>query len=372
MLPGLLQRFLLRDFIVAQAAVTAILLLVIIGGVVARVLRNVAEGRLPLDLLPILVALGSFRGILLFWPVALFLAFLLVLGRLQRDSELVAMQAGGLSFMRLYGAIFGVAIPAAALLAVMMAVVVPQVELKVDQLRDQADQRSDLVGITPGRFLRSRVGNQVFFAESISADRESLYNLFIFHERDTIYEITVAQRATSEILGKNRYLILLDGHRYVGQPGSGEFQILDFERLRMRVPDPELAQPRQSLDGLPMATLWAERQQPHYRAELEWRIAMPISVILLALVALPVGLMPPRRGRYTQVPLGIAIYVVYANFLILGKSWVEGGQTPLWLGLWWVHAIPLLFWIILCWRKGIWPRGCCGHSVPHFSLRWAR
>ncbi len=351
---GIIERFLARDFVVTQLAVTAILLLVIVGGVLGRALRDVAEGRVPLDVLPALVGFGSFKALMLLWPVALFLAFIIVLGRLQRDSELIAMQAGGVSFARIYRSILAVALPSALLLLLLMSFVVPQVESMVDQLRDQAEMRSDLVGVTPGRFLRSRVGDQVFFAERFSADREALLNVFIYRESDGKAEVTVAASAVAEIVGDARFLLLEDGHRYVGVPGEGAFQLLEFERLRMQVPDPTMVQPRRSLDGLPMQELWERRDQPRYRAELEWRLALPVSVLMLALVALPLGLAPPRSGRYARVPAAIIVYVFYANFLILGKSWLGDGQLPLWLGLWWVHAIPLVVWLPLSWRNRMW------------------
>jgi lipopolysaccharide export system permease protein len=361
--PGIIERFLARDFVVTQAAVTAVLLLVIIGGVLGRTLRDVAEGRIPLDVLPALVAFGTIKALMLLWPVALFLAFLLVLGRLQRDSELVAMQAGGVSFARIYRAIFLVAGPSALLLLFLMSYAVPQVESMVDRLRDQAQLRSDLVGITPGRFLRSRVGDQIFFAERFSPDREALLNVFIYHENDRQAQVTVAARAIAEVSGDSRYLVLEDGHRYVGVPGEGNFQLLDFDRLRMQVPDPTLVQPRRNLDSLPTGELWERRGERWYRAELEWRLALPVSVLMLALIALPLGLSPPRSGRYARLPLAIVTYVVYANFMIMGKSWLSAGQLPLWLGLWWVHVIPVAVWLAMSWRRCMWPavlRGLTG------------
>lgn len=361
--PGIIERFLARDFLVTQAAVTAVLMLVIIGGVLGRVLRDVAEGRIPLDVLPALVAFGSIKALMLLWPVGLFLAFLLVLGRLQRDSELVAMQAGGVSFARIYRAIFLVAGPSSLLLLFLMSFAVPQVESMVDRLRDQAQLRSDLVGITPGRFLRSRVGDQVFFAERFSPDREALLNVFIYHENKGEAQVTVAARAIAEVAGDSRYLILEDGHRYVGVPGEGNFQMLDFDRLRMQVPDPTLIQPRWNQDSLPTGVLWERRNERWYRAELEWRMALPISVLMLALIALPLGLSPPRSGRYARIPLAIVTYVVYANFMIMGKSWLSAGQLPLWVGLWWVHVIPLTVWLTMSWRRCMWPavlRGLTG------------
>lgn len=351
--PNVIERFLAREFVVSQGAVTALMLLVIIGGVLGRTLGDVAEGKIPIDILPTLVALGSFRALLLFWPVALFLAFLFVLGRLQRDSELIAMQAGGVSFARIYKAIFIVAGPAAVLLAIMMSAVVPRIEHWVDQLRDQAGQRSDLVGITPGRFLRSNVGQQVFFAESFSPDREMLLNVFIYDEKAGEAQVTVARRGLAEVEGDRRFLVLEEGHRYVGVPGEGAFQLLEFQRLRMSVPDPAAAPPRRSLDGLPIAELWAQRHQAPFRAEIEWRIALPVSVLMLALAVLPLGLMPPRSGRFARVPVAILVYVAYANFLILGKSWLADGITPTWLGLWWVHLIPLAAWGWFSWRLSL-------------------
>lgn len=353
---GIIERFLARDFFLNQAAVTAVLLLVIIGGVMGRTLRDVAEGRLPLDVLPALVAFGSLKALILLWPVALFLAFLLVLGRLQRDSELIAMQAGGVSFARIYRAIFLVAVPSAAFLMFLMSYAVPRVEAVVDHLRDQAGQRSDLVGITPGRFLSSRVGDQVFFAERLSPDREALLNVFIFDQRNDQAEVTTAARAIAEIVGDARYLVLEDGHRYVGAPGDGAFQLLSFDRARMVVPDPTLVQPRRSLDALPVSDLWELRENPRYRAELEWRLALPASVLMLGLVALPLGLAPPRSGRYARLPVAVVVYVVYANFLVVGKSWLEAGQLPIWLGLWWTHLVPLSVWLVMSWRSCMWNR----------------
>lgn len=353
--PGILERLLAREFAAAQAAVALLILLVIVGGVLGRVLRDVAEGSIPLDMLPTLVGLGSFKALVLFYPVALFFAFLFVLGRFQRDSELIAMQAGGVSFARMYRSIFMVALPAALILLLLVWFAVPRVEAGVDRLRDLADQRSDLVGITPGRFLRARAGQQVFFAEAMSPDREALLNVFIYEERGGKAEVVVARRARADLEADSRFIVLEQGMRYVGTPGEAAFQLLEFERLRMEVPDPTIANARRKMGGLTMSELWEHRYQSRFRAELEWRVAVPVSVLVLALLALPLGLMAPRSGRFSRMPAGILVYAVYANVTLLAKSWIEDGAIPLWLGLWWVHLIPLAVWLVLCRRRCLWP-----------------
>jgi len=348
------ERFIARELWLTQAAVSVVLLLVIIGGVLARVLRDVAEGRLPVDFLPGMVAFGAFKGIVFLWPVALFLAFMLVFGRMQRDSEMTALQASGMSFAALYRALFWVAAPAAILLLVLMTMVVPRTEAQIDQLRDLAEQRSDLVGIAPGRFLRSRVGDQVFFAERMSADREALLEVFIYREVDGESQITVAERAVPDPEAEGSgFLLLENGYRYVGEPGTASFRMLEFERLRTQITEPDPTTRRASLDALPTSALWAQRDDPEARAELEWRLAMPLSILVLALLALPLAQVPPRTGRYARIPAAIGVYVLYANFLILGQGQLADGRTPLALGLWWTHGLMLVLWVVLAWHKGL-------------------
>ena len=348
------ERFIARELLVTQTAVTIVLLLVIVGGVLGRVLRDVAEGSIPVDFLPPLVAFGAFKGIVFLWPVALFLAFMLVLGRLQRDSELVALQASGMSFAAFYRALFWVAVPASLLLLVLMTLVVPRTEAQIDQFRDLAEQRSDLVGITPGRFLRSRVGEQVFFAERLSEDREALLEVFIYREVDGEAQVTVAERAIPDPGAEGSgFLVLENGYRHVGVPGEGSFRMLEFERLRTQITEPDAGAGRRSLNAMSTLDLWEQRHRPEHRAELEWRIAMPLSILVLSLIALPLAQVPPRTGRYARIPAAIGVYVLYANLLILGQGQLADGRTPLALGLWWTHGVMLVLWLVLAWRKGM-------------------
>jgi lipopolysaccharide export system permease protein len=305
------ERFIAHELLASQAAVTIVLLLVIVGGVLGRVLRDVAEGKLPADFVPGMVAFGAFKGIVFLWPVALFLAFMLVLGRLQRDSELIALQAGGMSFSALYRALFWVAGPAFLVLLVLMTLVVPRTEARVDRLDELAQQRSDLVGITPGRFLRSRVGDQVFFAERLSDDRAALLDVFVYREVDAKMQITVAERAIPDPDAEGSgFLILENGHRHVGVPGTGSFRMLEFGRLRVQIVEADPGAGRLSPEALSTRRLWQERDRPVMRAELEWRIGLPLSILVLTLLALPLAQVPPRSGRYARIPAAIAVYVL--------------------------------------------------------------
>ena len=100
----------------------------------------------------------------------------------------------------------------------------------------------------------------------------------------------------------------------------------------------------------PTAALLGSRQ-PADRAELEWRMSVPISVLVLAVLAVPLSRSAPREGRYAKIGIGLLAYIVYANVLSIARVWLERGVTPEWLGLWWVHAAAAAFALLLLVRQ---------------------
>src|SRR5690606_25925587 len=89
-------------------------------------------------------------------------------------------------------------------------------------------------------------------------------------------------------------------------------------------------------------------------AELQWRISSPLSLLVLAVLAVPLSRSSPREGRYSRVGLGLLIYIIYANSLSIARVWLERGYVPEWIGLWWVHAIAGLVGLALLARESGW------------------
>jgi lipopolysaccharide export system permease protein len=95
-------------------------------------------------------------------------------------------------------------------------------------------------------------------------------------------------------------------------------------------------------------------EDPEDQAELQWRIAAPMSVLLLALLAIPLAHTSPRAGRYGKLVLGILAYLVYSNLLALAQAWVAKGYVAPAVGLWWVHALALVAALWLTARRLGW------------------
>jgi lipopolysaccharide export system permease protein len=84
------------------------------------------------------------------------------------------------------------------------------------------------------------------------------------------------------------------------------------------------------------------------RAELQTRVSWPLMTLVVALLALPLGRLRPRQGRFARIWVAVLLFALYANLLQVAGLWLERGRTPSWLGLWWVHALAaLLVWLAL-------------------------
>jgi lipopolysaccharide export system permease protein len=150
----------------------------------------------------------------------------------------------------------------------------------------------------------------------------------------------VAQRAkhTASADGLSHTIVLYDGERFEGVPGSSRFRVMRSPEITIPVEVPKLSDAVVSLEALPTREL-LKSNDAEQRAELHWRIAIPVMCLVLTLVAVPLSKLRPREGRYGRVVIAILIYFVYTNFISAAKVWIARGTMPEWLGLWWVHIV---------------------------------
>jgi lipopolysaccharide export system permease protein len=95
------------------------------------------------------------------------------------------------------------------------------------------------------------------------------------------------------------------------------------------------------LEARPTSSLLQTRD-PGERAELEWRIALPVMCLVLALVAVPLSRLRPRQGRYARVWIAVLIFFLYYNLAAAAKTWIAHGTAPASVGLWWTHVAVIV------------------------------
>jgi lipopolysaccharide export system permease protein len=341
----LLDRYVAREVASHARGAFVIVLAIFLVTRLSTLLSDAAVGSLPGRVLALLLGLRTLMALPSLLPAVLYLGVLLAMNRLSRDRELLAMETSGVTPGRLERAVLGLAVGAAAGIALLSFNGRPWAAARFDQVRDQAIADSGLDNVTPGIFYNLQTAaREVVFAESRSAtDPEYLENVFVQRRSETGIAVFSARRAIElrDPAAGLRNLILEDGTQYDLDPDGEKHTVTQFERLSMQVPmapsDPDLG-PEKSLSvGALTAT-----HDPEAVAELQWRIAMPISALLLCLLAVPLGRTDPRHARAARVFLAALLYVTYRTLLGTARSWVADGVLPPLPGLWLVHGACLL------------------------------
>jgi lipopolysaccharide export system permease protein len=166
-------------------------------------------------------------------------------------------------------------------------------------------------------------------------------------------QVAVADRARHALAadGSTHTLTLYNGERFEGVPGSAEFRIVRFAEHVIPVQVPQLTDAVTTLEARPTREL-LQSSDPAERAELHWRIALPVMCIVLTLLAVPLAHLRPRQGRFARVWLAVLVYLVYSNLVSAGKVWIARGTLPEVLGLWWAHVAVVLLAVVVIYAPG--------------------
>ena len=353
----ILDRYIFREIAVTWLGVTMILLMILLTNQFARVLGDVAKGKLPRNAAFDVIGLSAAQYLTVLVPIGLFLAIMLALGRLYRDSELPAMMACRVGPGGIYRPVLWLLLPLALGVAWLSIEGTPRALMNIDRISAEARREADLASIEPGRFTVVGPTEAVIYGESISPEGQ-MENVFLERQMEGgSIEVVVAQRGEQVDSDDpdTRLLILHEGRRYEGVPGTSDFRVVEFleHGIPYRLPSLEPREPRPR--AMTFSQLMASNELQHI-AERQWRLSVPITTILLALLAVPLARSRPREGRYGRITVGLLVFIIYFNLLSASKAWTEEGSISSSLGLWWVHGCVLLFTLVLLALQNGWHR----------------
>lgn len=335
----IITRYLFREILYTLLALTALLLLIYISHRFMVYLLQASLGSLPAEFIFQLVGLKLLSDLTLILPLSFFLAVLLALGRLYKDHEITAMAACGLPVpttnILILSGLFAI------LIGWLSLVMAPWAQNQKNLLQTKLRTLSEVEGISAGRFREFNQGNGIFYVETIDSESHLMHNLFVQINLSKKQVIMVAQQGYQISQGDELFLVLLNGHRYESQPGHLNYIITSFAEHRLKVPKRLDTPEGENQGAIYTNLLWLSSEEAD-QAELQWRLSLPLTVILLTALAIPLSHTTPRQGQYAKIFVGILIYLIYNNLLSIAKKWVEQGKTLPWLGLWWVHGCLII------------------------------
>ncbi|MDF3055588.1 MAG: putative rane spanning protein [Gammaproteobacteria bacterium] len=349
-------RYLIKEVYGTLLASTLVLLLLLISNQLVHYLTQAAAGVVPLRTVMQIMSLQIPLLLGLLLPLGLYLGILMGYGRLYADQEMTVLSACGMSRGQLIKMTLLFSSVIAMIVALLMLWLQPKVEGYKRQIIIDAAASSPLERISPGEFIQFNDQNIIFYAESLSRDHKDLDHIFVAQKNMDktdpsipVWNIVIADegRQIVDSASGDKFLVLGEGHRYQGTPGKADFQIAKYATYGIRIAKDIVPQDNR-VEAIPTTQLWAKRNQsPEYNAELQWRIAVPLSTLILALLAIPLSKVNPRQGRYAQLLPAFLLYIIYADLIFVGMSWIESGKASALWGMWWVHGSMLSLALIL-------------------------
>ena len=341
------RRTLVRELTATAIGLFVVLAAILFTNLVLRLLAQAAGGAVAPDGILALLGFAALVRVNILLAVALFLTVLLTLSRWYRDSEMIVWMTSGQSITALLKPILWFSAPFLVAILALSLFLSPWAEKRKAEFERQLESRDELAFVTPGLFREFRSANLVVFIESINTFDGTIRNVFLHSIDDEKDATTVARVARlQEGTDGARYVVLEDGRRYEGSPGSPDFRVVEFERLG-RVIRPAIARAipvsRKAMptEGLLLADGDAER------AELFWRVSVPILAFVLTLLAIPLAHMNPRLGRTFNLFSAAFIYFSYTNCINIVQSLIAQGKVDFWVGLLLPHGTALLIVFVL-------------------------
>lgn len=360
----LFKRSLQRELVTTAIGAFVVLLGIVLAQRVAYYIGVAAKGSLASDAINTLLGFTMLKYLPMLLSLTLFLSVLLTLSRWHRDSEMVVWFSSGMSITNWIRPVMMFALPVIATIALLSLFVTPWATHKGSDFKDQLQSRDELATISPGVFKESRNAERVYFVESFDELGNIVKNIFVQSRQHQKLGIIVAAEGHREkATNGDDFLIMEKGRRYEGDPDTREFTITNFERYAIRIEPTEVQQEPPGIQAKSNTELLKEKN-PRSNAELQWRLAIPISAFVLVLLAVPLSFVDPRSGRSANLMMALLIYVIYNNLLSITQAWVARDKLSPIIGLWPVHIIFLLLTLYFFYRRIF--------QTPLLSRLWRR
>lgn len=340
---SIVDRYFLSEITKVFVAIMVSLLLVVISMLFLRTLEEVNVGGLGLDVVLRFLGLQVLRDMSSLLPPAFFLAVLMSLGRMSRDSELVAFTAGGLSPLRIYRSLMLFVLPLSLFTAWLALEIQPWAAGEIHRIRLlQKEQATQIAGLQAGRFYQEQGGTLNVYIRDIDDDGH-FQDVFIQDRREKPMRVVLSASGHQRLdpITGERMLVLENGRRYDGEPGTAEYTIATFERYRLRIaPSGRVDQRRLKRTTMPTWQLLGSHELAD-RAELEHRLSAPLAIFSLVLIGIPLGATSSRQRNTGRLLLAFLAYFAFFNTQRLAETWLADGMTPAWLGSLWYQPLVI-------------------------------
>ena len=338
----IISQYIARDIVAAIASVALILLLIILGKLFIQLLGEVLDGDLSVNMLGTVLLLGVIRYLVILLPFSLFIAIIMVLSRMHKDSEINAAMAGGASRRVFIKAVMTIGIPVLVILYLLVSYVSPWAHRLAEVIESVTEQSMVLGQLSPGKFFELESTGWVVYAESEDVQKGILQNVFVQRKEEGKSIVEIAERAQmQENDDLSQVFVLFDGKTIEGTPGQANFSISTYQEHRVYPPRTDFSREAGKAKYQNIRSLFSLRDSS-YLAEIYQRGSIIFSTLVLMLLAIPISKVAPNSGRFSRLAVAVLIYILYLNLVIVTCSWIKRGESYGLISLFGVHLLVVI------------------------------
>ena len=270
----------LRTALVVMVIVLSIFLILRMMGFLSKA----AEGIIPVESILTLVFLKMVAYLDVMIPLMFYIALLMVLGRWYKDNEIAVLSSAGVSLIDLLKPVLILAVLMVGLVSLFSFFLTPLALKKGYEIENDYRQSSEVSGIVPGVFVESKTGQAVYFVEKYNRKEDFYENVFVYKNAFDREGIVISKRAYKVIDSKtgDEFLVLKNGTRYEGTPGTAEYRVIEYEIYALRIETkkkPLSVLPVRARDNAEIMN----SSDAQLKGEWYWRIAKVLLVPVLAI-----------------------------------------------------------------------------------------
>lgn len=346
------RRALQREFAHNAAAIFVALFAILISSVLIRLLGQAAGGRVPAEAVLALIGFGALSQLPTVLTLTLFIAILVSISRSYRDSEMVVWFASGLPLTAWVRPVLTFSLPVVLVIGGGALWLTPWAQQHSSEYRERVDKQDDAQRIAPGVFRESASAQRVFFVEVGAGEDGRVRNVFVSEDMPDGELVVIASAQgflRSDAQGR-RFVVLENGRRHDGRPGTAQYRVMEFERYEVQIEHKPVLSQVSRVRALPTALLLA-RADSRSMGELLGRIGAPLSALLLALLAIPLSFVNPRAGRGNGLLVALLTYLIYSNAISVFQGWVAQGRISFGVALLLPHLLVLSLLFLLFYKR---------------------
>ncbi|MFP5229497.1 MAG: LPS export ABC transporter permease LptF [Acidobacteriota bacterium] len=348
--PLILDEYVLREFLLTFAMVLVTFVMLMLVFTFFELLSDIIKNKTPL------VTVGEYlinltpSMIYLITPLSVLIGVLVVFGIMNRNSELTAMKATGVSLYRITVPVVAIAAILSVSLFIFDELYLPQANRRQEALRNVIKGKPAETFEHPGRkwiFGQQHPGqpSRIFYYEYFDSDIDTFGNISVFEFAPGSFNISKRIFASTAHWEPSLHTwVFEDGwdRTFNGDEITAyeEFPVRTFPEIGER-PAYFSKEVRQSseMSFNELASYIHDLRQSGFntvplRVQLNHKLAYPLITLVMAVLAIPFALSMGKRGSLSSIAIAIGVaityFVVSAFFEAMGNvSWL-----PAFLAAW--------------------------------------